>query len=80
MLRVEVLGTTNGQPKRFLGTIRADIRGQRVAAVPAAVAGAALWKQSIHKGGILPMYEWIEPGEYVEQLEQRGFHCETQVE
>ena len=80
MLRVEARGTKDGQLKRFVGTIRADVCGQRVAAVPAAVAGAAFWRGEIHTGGILPMYEWIEPKKYLDELEQRGFHCETHVE
>lgn len=80
MLRVEVLGRTQGQTKRFLGTIHADVRGQRVAAVPAALAGAAFWSGEVRKGGILPMYEWIEPNRYLRQLEQRGFHCDIRVE
>ena len=80
MLRVEVLGRTDGRPTRWLGTIHADVRGQRVAAVPPAVAGAAFWNGDIRKAGTLPMYEWINPREYLMHLEQRGFRCTVQAQ
>ena len=80
MLRVEVLGRIEGRSARWLGTIHANVRGQRVAAVPAAVAGAAFWNGEIRTSGILPMYEWIEPREYLKHLERRGFHCMVPVQ
>ena len=80
MLRIEVLGSTDDRLRRLLGTIHADVRGQRVAAVPAAVAGAAFWNGQIRGAGILPMYEWIDPREYLERLEQRGVHCAVEVQ
>ena len=71
-LRVEVRGTVAGAPKRFVGTITADRGGQRIAAIPAALAGASFWKKEAEGGGIMPMHEWLAPSRYRAELERRG--------
>ena len=78
-LRVEVLGTAAGKPRRFVGVITADRVGQRIAAIPAAVAGASFWKGEAQGGGIMPMHAWIEPSRYFGELEQRGIRCHVEV-
>ena len=78
-LRVEVLGTTGGCRKRFVGTIVARARGQRIAAIPAAVAAAALWRGDIRQTGILLMHEWIDPRTYLSHLDRRDVQWTAQT-
>jgi hypothetical protein len=78
-LRVEVLGTLAGEPRRFVGTVTADRIGQRIAAIPAAVAGATFWKGEALGGGIMPMHAWISPSRYLLELERRGIGCHIEV-
>ena len=78
-LRVEVLGTLAGEPRRFVGTVTADRSGQRIAAIPAAVAGATFWRGEAVGGGIMPMHAWIAPSRYLAELERRGIRCHIEV-
>jgi hypothetical protein len=68
-----------GESRRFVATITADRIGQRIAAIPAAVAGASFWKGEAQGGGIMPMHAWISPSAYLAELERRGIRSHVDM-
>jgi hypothetical protein len=68
---VEVGGTRNGTPIQQQIAVVADRKGERIPAVPAAIAVAALLRGDVNDRGVVPLHKWLSPTNLFKELSRR---------
>jgi saccharopine dehydrogenase-like NADP-dependent oxidoreductase len=69
---VEISGTKNGAPAEVQIAVVAERHGERIPAVPAAIAVEALLRGEVSARGVVPLHTWIAPVRLFEELSKRG--------
>ena len=68
---VEVAGTKNGTQVQQQIAVVADRNGERIPAVPAALAVAALLRGEVNDRGVVPLHNWLSPTKLFQELSRR---------
>jgi saccharopine dehydrogenase-like NADP-dependent oxidoreductase len=71
---VEVTGTRNGMPIQQQIAVVAEQHGERIPAIPAAIAVAELLQGKITDRGVIPLHTWLTPSRLFEELLRRRLH------
>lgn len=69
---VEVSGTRNGLPIQQQIAVVATQHGERIPAIPAAIAVAALLQGKVADRGVVPLHTWLPSSHLFEELLRRG--------